>query len=50
VILLVPGMLGAIFVITDILFGLTTAVVGTAYYHRLFRLRMVRNTDMVSAE
>jgi hypothetical protein len=49
VILLVPGMVGAIFVITDILFGLTTAV-GTAYYHRLFRLRMVRNTDMVSAE
>jgi predicted neutral ceramidase superfamily lipid hydrolase len=36
VVLLVPGMVGAIFVITDILFGSTAAAVGTAVITAFF--------------
>lgn len=36
VILLVPGMVGAIFVITDVLFGSTAAAVGTAVITAFF--------------
>src|ERR671927_445785 len=35
-VLLVPGMLGAIFVITDLLFGLTAAAAGTALITAFF--------------